>query len=63
MREDETASREEVEQTEHSGGGRTSPGGEQSQVEETEDPVPGVKHEEEPDAGNMMPAEDRPGTF
>jgi hypothetical protein len=26
-------------------------------------PVPGVKHEPEPDAENIMPAEDRPGTF
>jgi hypothetical protein len=26
-------------------------------------PVPGVKHEPEPDAGNIMPAEDEPGTL
>jgi hypothetical protein len=26
-------------------------------------PVPGVKHEPEPDAENIMPAEDEPGTF
>lgn len=26
-------------------------------------PVPGVHHEPEPDAENIMPAEDRPGTL
>lgn len=26
-------------------------------------PVPGVKHEPEPDAGNIMPAENEPGTL
>ena len=31
--------------------------------EEAEHPVPGVKHETEPDAENIMPAEDRPGTL
>ena len=31
--------------------------------ETAEYPVPGVKHEREPDAENIMPAEDRPGTF
>lgn len=31
--------------------------------EEAEHPAPGVKHEAEPDAENIMPAEDRPGTF
>lgn len=31
--------------------------------EEAEHPAPGVKHESEPDAENIMPAEDRPGTF
>ena len=31
--------------------------------ETAEHPVPGIKHEEEPDAENIMPAEDRPGTF
>ena len=31
--------------------------------ETAEHPVPGVKHEREPDAENIMPAEDRPGTF
>lgn len=28
-----------------------------------EHPVPGVEHEQEPDAGNIMPAKDRPGTL
>lgn len=28
-----------------------------------ERPAPGVKHEPEPDAENIMPAEDRPGTL
>lgn len=32
-------------------------------VETAEHPVPGVHHEPEPDAENIMPAEDRPGTF
>ena len=32
-------------------------------AEEAEHPVPGVHHEPEPDAENIMPAEDRPGTF
>ena len=31
--------------------------------EEAEHPVPGIKHEHEPDAENIMPAEDRPGTL
>lgn len=31
--------------------------------ETSEHPVPGVKHEHEPDAENIMPAEHRPGTF
>jgi len=31
--------------------------------ETAEHPVPGVEHEPEPDAENIMPAEDRPGTF
>ena len=30
---------------------------------EEEHPVPGVKHEPEPDAENIMPAEDGPGTL
>ncbi len=32
-------------------------------LEEREHPVEGVKHKPEPDAENIMPAEDRPGTF
>ena len=28
-----------------------------------EHPVPGVEHYDEADAENIMPAEDRPGTF
>ena len=36
-------------------------------VEESEDepehPAPGIEHHPEPDAENIMPAEDRPGTF
>ncbi|MDQ4121395.1 MAG: hypothetical protein M3209_08110 [Acidobacteriota bacterium] len=31
--------------------------------ENAEHPVPGIKHEHEPDAENIMPAVDRPGTF
>jgi hypothetical protein len=31
--------------------------------EEAVHPVPGVHHEHEPDAENIMPAEDRPGTL
>jgi hypothetical protein len=31
--------------------------------ETAEHPVPGIKHEKEPDAENMMPVEDGPGTF
>jgi hypothetical protein len=33
------------------------------QPETAEHPVPGIKHEPEPDAENMMPVEDGPGTF
>jgi hypothetical protein len=36
---------------------------ERERPEEAEHPAPGVKHEPEPDAENIMPAEDRPGTF
>ncbi len=35
----------------------------QPSVEDGEHLVPGIKHEPEPDAENIMPAEDRPGTF
>lgn len=31
--------------------------------ETAEHPVPGVEHKPEPDAENIMPAEDQPGTF
>jgi hypothetical protein len=31
--------------------------------EETQHPVPGVEHKPEPDAENIMPAEDQPGTL
>ncbi len=31
--------------------------------EVAEHPVPGIHHEHEPDAENIMPAEDRPGTL
>jgi hypothetical protein len=31
--------------------------------EEAKHTVPGVKHEPEPDAGNIMPAEHEPGTL
>ena len=31
--------------------------------ETAEHPVPGIKHEHEPDAENIMPIEDGPGTF
>jgi len=32
-------------------------------AETAEHPVPGIKHEHEPDAENIMPVQDRPGTF
>ena len=31
--------------------------------ETAEHPAPGIKHETEPDAENIMPIEDGPGTF
>jgi hypothetical protein len=36
---------------------------EQLPPEIDEHPVPGIKHEHEPDAENIMPVEDGPGTF
>lgn len=47
---------------------RSDAGAEDATVEgrgeaEEEHPVPGVKHEPEPDAENIMPAEDGPGTL
>ncbi len=32
-------------------------------VEEAEHPIPGIEHRKEPDAENIMPAEDQPGTL
>jgi hypothetical protein len=32
-------------------------------VERARRPAPGIRHEPEPDAGNIIPAEDEPGTF
>jgi hypothetical protein len=37
--------------------------GERAEPETARRPVPGVKHEPEPDAGNIMPAENEPGTL
>ncbi len=40
------------------------PADDRRDFDDTEDrPVPGVKHKSEPDAENIMPAEDRPGTL
>ena len=36
---------------------------ERNSPETAEHPVPGIKHEHEPDAENIMPVEDGPGTF
>lgn len=35
----------------------------ESAPETGEHPAPGIEHEPEPDAENIMPAEDRPGTL
>ncbi|MBA2379320.1 MAG: hypothetical protein H0V76_07070 [Blastocatellia bacterium] len=32
-------------------------------VDEVEHPAPGIEHHNEPDAENIMPAKDRPGTL
>ena len=56
MREKETDSREEQGRPDHIDDERPT-------VEQAEHPAPGIKHETEPDAENIMPAEDRPGTF
>jgi hypothetical protein len=40
-----------------------TPEAEHEPPETAEHPAPGIKHEHEPDAENIMPAEDRPGTF
>jgi len=55
MREKETDLRDEEVQPDHAD--------ERPAAEQAEHPVPGIKHETEPDAENIMPAEDRPGTF
>jgi hypothetical protein len=36
---------------------------EQLLPEEAKHPVPGIKHKQEPDAENIMPVEDGPGTL
>jgi hypothetical protein len=56
MREKETDSREAEVQPDHAADERPA-------VEQAEHPAPDIKHEREPDAENIMPAEDRPGTF
>jgi len=56
MGETETDSREEIERPD-----RGDDDG--AVVEQAECPAPGIKHEREPDAENIMPAENRPGTF
>jgi hypothetical protein len=56
MREKETDSREKEEQPDHTADERPA-------VEQSEHPAPGNKHEREPDAENIMPAVDGPGTF
>jgi hypothetical protein len=35
----------------------------ESRLETKRHPAPHIKHEPEPDAENIMPAEDEPGTF
>jgi len=35
----------------------------QDEADEAEHPAPGIEHYPEPDGENIMPAEDRPGTF
>jgi len=56
MGEKETDSRVEKERPDHVDDERPA-------VEQAEHPAPGIKHEREPDAENIMPVEDRPGTF
>jgi hypothetical protein len=56
MGENETDLRREEERPELDDNQRPS-------VEDGGRPVPGVKHEPEPDAENIMPAQDGPGTF
>ena len=56
MGEKETDSREEKERPDHGDDKRPA-------AEQAERPASGIGHEREPDAENIMPAEDRPGTF
>ena len=65
MSEKQTDSRaEEEERPEPARDERPEPArDERPSVEDGERPAPGVKHHREPDAENIMPAEDRPGTF
>ncbi|MBK9155687.1 MAG: hypothetical protein IPM25_16010 [Chloracidobacterium sp.] len=37
--------------------------GETAEDDDAEHPAPGIEHYPEPDAENIMPAEDRPGTL
>jgi hypothetical protein len=43
--------------------GPTATPGRPAPPETARQPVPGIRHEPEPDAGNIMPAEDEPGTL
>ena len=54
MGEKETDSREEKERPDHGDDKRPA-------AEQAERPASGIRHEREPDAENIMPAEDRPG--
>jgi hypothetical protein len=56
MREQDTDSLEEQERPDHIDNERPA-------IEQAEHPAPGIKHETEPDAENIMPVQDRPGTF
>lgn len=55
------ARREQVEEQDRDAARRRS--AEEQSPETARRPVPGVKHEPEPDAGNIMPAENEPGTL
>jgi hypothetical protein len=56
MSEKETDSRDDKDRPDHAADERPA-------AEQAERPAPGIRHEREPDAENIMPAEDRPGTF
>jgi hypothetical protein len=56
MNEKKTDSRDEKDRPDHSDD-------ERPEAEQVERPVPGIRYEREPDAENIMPVEDRPGTF